>query len=238
MWSSADLVSWTLENTVSPNTRLSWDNLTDECWATNAVTVNGTTYFYLSMGPKQIGVVHSVTGPTGPFIDPLGKPLIPEGLSPTCSRDPGVLVDADRQAYLIYGTFNYLIARLNADMVTLAEALRPVKVLHQQHRDGKPFLHRCGETYSLSWGCFYATGSSPYGPFNFSGNVIDVAELANTSFASGGGTVDLHGSFFSMHSQEVFCMQRSVSRWKRRLPQLDHRVRALPSERLHRARSH
>ena len=70
----------------------------------------------------------------------------------TYSRDPGVLTDFDGSSYLIFGTFNYFIARLNVDMVTLAEPLRPVRINNQQHRDDKPFLHRIGEIYYLSWG--------------------------------------------------------------------------------------
>ena len=71
-------VNWNLEATVEPNSTLSWDNVTDECWATDAATVNGTTFFFLSVGPMQIGVVASPSGPIGPFVDPLGAPLIPQ----------------------------------------------------------------------------------------------------------------------------------------------------------------
>ena len=60
--------------------------------------------------------------------------------------------------------------------------------LFRQHKDDKPFLHKMNGLYYLSWGCWYAVGSSPYGPFNFSGSVINSTALANTSFASGGGT--------------------------------------------------
>ena len=74
--------------------------------ATDAASLrNGTTAFYLSVGPQQIGVV---TGPTpdGPFSDPLGKPLIPIGMVPTYSRDPTVLMDDDGTAY---GNFDIII---------------------------------------------------------------------------------------------------------------------------------
>lgn len=147
-----------------------------------------------------------VTGPTpdGPFADPLGKPLIPIGMVPTYSRDPTVLVDDDGSAYLCFGTFNYYIAKLNPDLISLAEQPRPVKIIGEQHRDDKPFLHKRGGLYYLSWGCWYAVGTSPYGPFNYSGGVINTTALANTSFASGGGTKDRHGSFFTFHGQTYF----------------------------------
>ena len=44
--------------------------------------------------------------------------------------------------------------------------------------DDKPFLHKFGTTYYLSWGCFYATGPSVYGPFTMQGSVVDTAKIA------------------------------------------------------------
>ena len=78
-------------------------------------------------------------------------------------------MDEDGNNYLIFGTFNYYMARLNTDMISLAEKPRGVRVNREQHRDDKPFLHRRGAVYYLSWGCFYAMGATPYGPFNYSG---------------------------------------------------------------------
>ena len=205
VWSSTDLVAWTQEARVYP-TALAYENAntTDECWATDAASLaDGTTFFYLSVGPRSIGVVAGPT-PAGPFADPLGAPLVAEGDYPTYARDPGVLLDDDGAAYLIFGTFSYFVARLGADMISLAETARGVQIRDLQHSDDKPFLHKRNGVYYLSWGCFYALGASPYGPFNYSGSIIDPARLANTSFADGGGTSDRHGSFFELHGQTYF----------------------------------
>ena len=121
-----------------------------ECWATDAARANGTTYFYLSVGPEQIGVVAG-PGAAGPFSDPIGAPLIPEGLVPTKSRDPAIFVD-DGVAYLVWGTFDYFVARLDASMVALAEDPRPVVISNQQHSDDKPFLHAYNGTYAAPGG--------------------------------------------------------------------------------------
>jgi hypothetical protein len=175
-----------------------------ECWATDAASFpDGKTFFYLSVGPKQIGVVVGDT-PTGPFTDPLGKALIPEGLVPTYSRDPGVLMDDDGSNYLIFGTFKYFIAKLAPDMISLAESLTNVKINHEQHSDDKPFLHKMNGIYYLSWGCWYAMGQSPTGPFNYTGGIINTTALENTTFTSGGGTKDRHGSFFTFRGQTYF----------------------------------
>lgn len=67
------------------------------------------------------------------------------------------------------------------------------------------------DRYYLSWGCFYAVGSSPFGPFTYVGSFIDAEQLANTSFASGGGTEDRHGSFFEFHRQTYFVCGWAIS---------------------------
>ena len=102
------------------------------------------------------------------------------------------------------------MAKLNPDMISLSEKPRSVKINQLQHKDDKAFLHKLNGIYYLSWGCWYAMGTSPYGPFNFTGSVIDLDALKNTSFASGGGTQDRHGSFFTLKNQTYFtCNDRS-----------------------------
>ena len=45
------------------------------------------------------------TNPSKTKSDPIGKPLVPIGMVPTYSRDPGVLMDTDGSNYLIFGTY-------------------------------------------------------------------------------------------------------------------------------------
>ena len=47
--------------------------------------------------------------------------------------------------------------------------------------DDKPFLHKQGGFYYLSWGCFYGMSKSVYGPYQTKGSVIDTA-LIDPSF--------------------------------------------------------
>lgn len=153
-----------------PTSVLAWEtNVTEkECWATDAAQKDGSTYFYVSVGPTQIGVLKGASA-TGPFVDPRGTPLIPEGLVPTKSRDPAVFTDGT-SSYLIWGTFSYFVAKLSPNMSSLAEAPRAVIIRNQQHRDDKPrgiqsrrpnlrvhrsgrrFVHVNNGTYYLSWG--------------------------------------------------------------------------------------
>ena len=70
------------------------------------------------------------------------------------------------------GVFTYYISKLSNDMTSLAETPRLVSFTNHVYgpcgdgkTDDKPFIHKMDETYYLSWGCFYATSSSIYGPF-------------------------------------------------------------------------
>ena len=66
----------------------------------------------------------------------LHTPLLPASLGssldpPTTIRDPCVFNDVDTGAYyIVFGTFEYYIARLGEDMVSLAEAPRHLTVVN------------------------------------------------------------------------------------------------------------
>ena len=87
VWQSSDLVNWKQVSTLRPEDTY-WGKPCNQCWATDAMSRNGRYYFYFSRGPEEIGVVRS-DSPAGPWKDPLGKPLIAQGSTPTLARDPG-----------------------------------------------------------------------------------------------------------------------------------------------------
>jgi hypothetical protein len=179
------------------------------------------------MGTSQIGVMRGAT-PAGPWEDALGEPLVNASLGRalgTEARDPGVLVDDDGSAYLVFGTFTYYIARLRPDMVSFAEAPRKIVVTTADGGpptsqngvgvlDDKPYLHKRGGTYYFSFGAFYSTGSSPYGPFTqHDPTWVSPALIApdfRINVTSGpcwcqqGNYNDRHGSFFSAKGQDYW----------------------------------
>lgn len=219
VWASDDLVAWDIVDTVKP-TAFEWDtgSAMHECWATDAaVTADGSsTVFFVSAGPTQIGVLKSSNGHGGPFIDPIGAPLIPSGLVDTQARDPAAFKAADGTVYLVFGTFDYYIARLCSNLTALAEKPRPLVIKNALgpygpgKTDDKPFMHEFNGVHYLSWGAFYATGASPYGPFTFRGTVINEGSVAE-GFSVGNRTAepwysredyaDRHGSFFTFGEQ-------------------------------------
>lgn len=74
VFSTTDLVNWTLRDTISPKDNYMDDNTTD-CWASDAASRSGKYFFYFSDRKRGIGVMTSDV-PYGPFTDPLGKALI------------------------------------------------------------------------------------------------------------------------------------------------------------------
>jgi arabinoxylan arabinofuranohydrolase len=236
-WSSADFVHWSLDSYVFPNSSTpgaEWMAHTAAadgvCWATDAASRGGQYYFYLSVGSTAIGVVSGPT-PKGPWHDPLGQALLANGSSYSPSteiRDPAVYADpADGSYYIVFGTFNYYIAKLNEDMISLAEQPRYIHVNNiwagqngPNRTDDKPFLHShtqpargevpAAPRYYLSYGAFYAISDSPYGPYEFVGTFIAPAKIApdfrmpidpEQPWYKQLDYKDRHGSFMTLHNQ-------------------------------------
>ena len=214
VWSSDDLVNWTKESILKPETTY-WGKPSDTCWATTAATRAGKYYFYFSRGRAETGVVVG-DSPAGPWRDPIGKALVSPASTPTktAARDPVVFQDPAGNDYIVFGVYNYYIAKLNPDMVSLAEAPRPITIEHKAgpygegKTDDKVFLHKRGDKYYLSWGCFYAMADQVYGPYVFKGSVID-DEHTDAVF-KGSLLQDRHGCFFELNRQWYFaCNERS-----------------------------
>ena len=89
-----------------------------DAWAPDIVERNGKYYFYFS-ADSAIGVAVA-DAPTGPFVDALGKPLIPfeEDMS---TIDPRIFIDDDGRTYLYWGaTFDgkLFMREMNDDMIS------------------------------------------------------------------------------------------------------------------------
>lgn len=180
IWTTDDMVEWKLVRTIKPSE--TWMGESIRCWATETVTKNGKYYFYFSNGNESTGVLVA-DKPEGPYEDVLGKPMLAKDLTPTKEYDPGVLVDDDGQAYISFGhhrsnddDFYYMIAKLNEDMISLAEA--PKEIVIQGDADvlggnDKPNLHKRNGIYYLSAGSHYATSENIYGPYTKIGNSGD-----------------------------------------------------------------
>lgn len=217
LWSSDDLVNWKLEYTLKPEETYIGKPF-DQCWATDIVKRNGKFYWYFSEANKQTGVMVA-DSPSGPWKDPLGKPLLNSEMTPTHEYDMGIVQDEMGEYYIVFGVWDYYIAKLNEDMISLAEKPRKIEIDNprgpynldgknkEQPTDDKPFIHFHNGHFYLSWGCFYAMADNVYGPYNYKGSIIEQESFARgydeptwpTGFKQG-----RHGSFFQWHNQTYF----------------------------------
>lgn len=108
--SSSDLVNWTDHGAIQvagPTGAAAWAT---QSWAPAAAhkVIHGEDRFFLYFANNASGIgVLTSDSPVGPWIDPIGKPLITrntpgvEGV--TWLFDPAVLVDDDGKAYIYFG---------------------------------------------------------------------------------------------------------------------------------------
>lgn len=108
--SSDDLVNWTDHGEINVAGSEGAAKWASQSWAPAAVhkVINGEDKFFLyfANNASHIGVLMS-DSPTGPWIDPIGQPLItrqtPGVADVTWLFDPAVLVDDDGQGYIYFG---------------------------------------------------------------------------------------------------------------------------------------
>lgn len=230
IWSSPDLVNWTERSRLKPEHTYIGKPYTS-CWATDVGYKNEKYYWYFSEANKQTGVAVGNT-PVGPWKEALGKPILTSDLTPTHEYDMSIF-EEDGQNYIFFGVWDYYVAKLNDDMITLAET--PIKIIINNPRgpynrdgknkemptDDKPFVHKYNGKYYLSWGCFYAVSNNLYGPYDYVDTIIK-----ESSFAKGydeptwpnGFLQGRHGSFFEWHNQSyfVYCdISQTGNRWFR-----------------------
>ena len=208
VWSSDDMVHWKQECVIKPE-QTYFGKPMSTCWATSAAMRDGKYFFYFSRGRSEIGVLKG-DSPVGPWTDSTRKALLTPASTPTktAARDPAIFQDDDGANYIIFGVYDYYLAKLNDDMTSLAEAPRLIKLdrkfgpYGEGKTDDKPFLHRRNGKYYLSWSSFYAMADNVYGPYVFKGSVI-VADRTVEVFQKG-LVQDRHGSFFDFNGQSYF----------------------------------
>ena len=188
IWSSEDCVEWKLEAVVRPEDTFMGPS--SECWAVDCAERNGKYYFYFSDCNRRTGVLVG-DSPAGPFRDVLGKPLLDGTLTTTAEYDPSIFRDDDGEYYIVFGGpkwcygegAGYYIAKLNEDMISLAERPRYLELDHKA--DDKASLNKFGGKYYLSYGGFYAISDSVYGPYKYMGH--NGSSIDHTSYCEKDG---------------------------------------------------
>jgi beta-xylosidase len=157
---------------------------------------NGKFYWYVPVNEAGKGMAIGVAvgdSPIGPFEDAIGEPLInddwemdafnySQASQTAYTIDPTVFVDDDGKAYLLYGGFwRLVIVPLGNDMISVAGT--PIERTPQGFFEA-PYLTKRNGTYYIFYAAGqnpatidYATASSPTGPWQYKGTILD--ELPN-----------------------------------------------------------
>lgn len=190
LYTSTDMVNWTDHGVIADLHNFKWADPTisgwggfeNGAWAPQCIERNGKFYLYCPVQGRGIGVLVA-DNPFGPFIDPLGKPLIGPEYD---SIDPTVWIDDDGQAYLYWGNPNLWYVKLNKDMIscngeiTKDELIRKVENRKDPfHYQEGPWIYKRNGHYYMAYastccpeGIGYAMASTPVGPWEFKGYIM------------------------------------------------------------------
>jgi len=189
-FSSPDLVTWTRHAGVLDLEDVGWG--TRALWAPSVVEKDGWYYFFFSANDIQndeetggIGIARS-RSPDGPFEDYLGRPLVGSFHNGAQPIDPYVFRDRDGTYYLTYGGWRHCnIVKLNEDFTgfvpfddgTLFREITPdgyVEGSFMLLKDGRYyFMWSEGGWTGPDYAVAYAVSSSPTGPFQRIGRILE-----------------------------------------------------------------
>lgn len=181
-FSTTDMVKWEDHGVVfNPIKQTSWAK--EAAWAPDCIERNGRYYLYYPTDKKHIGVAVS-DSPTGPFHDPIGRPLISiDTPGVVCDRDfidPCLFIDDDGQAYLFMGQNTVCAVKLNEDMISYSGGVHIVEGVKDFFE--AVWVHKRNGIYYMSYsdGPFrghepriaYCTSKSPLGPYEYRGVIL------------------------------------------------------------------
>jgi len=199
-FSSKDLMNWTKHSRIIDTAHIKWAKRA--MWAPSIVENKGRYYLFFGANDIQkdgqtggIGVAVS-DKPDGPFTDFLGKPLIDSFHNGAQPIDQFVFKDVNGQWYIIYGGWRHCnIARLKPDFTGLLpfdDGVVFKEITPKGYVEG-PFMFVKNGRYYFMWSeggwtgpdysVAYAVASSPFGPFERVGKILQ----QNPAVATGAG---------------------------------------------------
>lgn len=174
VFSSENLMDWTDHGVIITQTEVPWlQRKSYNMWAPDCVTKDGKYYFYFPTG-RRIGVAVA-DKPYGPFKCEAQPVQGARGI------DPCVLIDKDGQAYLYTSMNRIFVGKLKDNMLELDSEMEVIGNLPQKGLIEGPFVFERNGIYYLTYPHVqnkterleYATGSSPMGPFEQKGVIMD-----------------------------------------------------------------
>ncbi len=176
VFSTTDLKQWKDHGAVFSLNAINWAKR--YAWAPDCAQFGGKYYFYYPVERDYIGVAIG-NSPTGPFQDPLNKPLLSRSTAGVVNNrdliDPCIFIDEDSSAYLYFGQNTALMVQLNKDLSSFDDKVGIIKGLPDFFE--AIWVHKRKGIYYLSYSgrgqLLYATSDTPYGPFEYKGIILD-----------------------------------------------------------------
>jgi hypothetical protein len=174
VFSSENLTDWTDHGVILNQTDVPWlGRESFDMWAPDCVFRNGKYYFYFPTGGR-IGVAVA-DKPYGPF------KAEEQPINGVRGIDPCVLIDKDGTPYIYYSLNAIFAAKLKDNMVELDSDVLKIPNLPTEGLVEGPFVFERNGIYYLTYPhevdgaerLEYATGSSPMGPFEPRGVIMD-----------------------------------------------------------------
>ncbi|MGH7582703.1 MAG: glycoside hydrolase family 43 protein [Gemmatimonadales bacterium] len=199
-FSSKDLVTWVKHPDVLDTANVHWAHRA--VWAPSVVKKGDWYYIFFGANDIQndsqvggIGVARS-RSPAGPFVDALGKPLIGAFHNGAQPIDPMVFRDVDGTWYMTYGGWGHCnIVKLNDDfsgVIPLPDGTIYKEITPKGYVEGSFMLIKDGKYYFMwseggwtgpDYAVAYAVGTSPFGPFERVGKILQ----QDSTVATGAG---------------------------------------------------
>lgn len=181
LYTSVDMVNWTDHGSVASLKNFAWNPLDNGAWAAQVIERNDKFYMYCPIHCVGIGVLVS-DSPYGPFIDPIGKPLIHQkDKAANEDIDPTVMIDDDGQAYMYWGHSHLYCVKLNEDMISYSGEI--IELDTPQHFQEGPWIFKRDNKYYVAFastccpeGIGYAMSDSPLGPWKTAGYIMAPTE--------------------------------------------------------------
>lgn len=222
--SSSDLVNWTDHGVVYAAGKDGLATWGGNSWAPAACwkTINGKDKFFLYFANSGNGIaVLSADSPTGPFVDPIGGPLVsrdtPNCASVTWLFDPAVLVDDDGTGWLYIGggvpsedkapnPGTARVVRLTDDMIGLAEDPKPIENVAYLFEDSG--INKIGGKYYYSYCSNFNVTPEATEKLGFeSGEILTmVSDNPDGPFVPSAAVLKNPGFFFGRGGNNHHCM--------------------------------
>ena len=197
--STSDLSNWTLN-------RYSF-TCDKVMYAPDLMYKNGMYYLYYE-NPNGDEFVAESKSPVGPFHNGIK-------IEGPLQIDPNVFIDDDGQAYYFWGQFSAKGAKMNADMKTIDQSTIVDGIVNEDNHffhEGSYVIKR-GKYYYYIFAdisrnsrptCLgYAMATSPFGPYEYKGVIIDNAGCDPETWNNHGSLVEYKGKWYVLYHRST-----------------------------------